>query len=172
MKNHETSPEHCYLGCHWGYEMLCQEIGCQKGVVHQVPKPAPKPEPIVLWKKAAPKPGSSATGATGSATGGDGDEGGDEATGGVNSITGGTSDDDAGHLRSVEGVNNGWASDATGTDDEESSTGAATGAATGSATGADDDESSTGAATGSSTGGAEVATEEEIKEAKERRRLR
>jgi hypothetical protein len=168
MENHQTSAEHCYLGCHWGYEMLCEEIGCVTGVIHKVPKPVKK-QPI---EKQKPKPkrqaGSSATGgATGSATGG----GSKDATGGVNAITGGMSNDAAEHLRSVDGVNNGWpsASEATGS----SGTGGTGAAATGSATGANDEEKSgTGGATGASTGGAEVATKEEIKAATERRRLR
>ena len=166
MENHQTSAEHCYLGCHWGYEMLCEEIGCVTGVIHKVPKPAKK-EPIVK-QKPKPQAGSSATGgdgdgATGSATGGDSND----ATGGVNAITGGMSNDDAEHLRSVDGVNNGWpsASEATGSSGT-GSTGGTGAAATGSATGANDAEkSSTGGATGASTGGAEVATKEEIKAA-------
>ena len=166
MENHQTSAEHCYLGCHWGYEMLCEEIGCVTGVVHKIPTPAKKK--IVKKQKPKRQAGSSATGgATGSATGG----GSKDATGGVNAITGGMSNDAAEHLRSVDGVNNGWpsASEATGS----SGTGGTGAAATGSATGANDEEKSgTGGATGASTGGAEVATKEEIKAATERRRLR
>jgi hypothetical protein len=131
MKNHATSEEHCYLGCSWGYQMLCAEIGCGSGVGLHVPEPAKKPE---LLPTATGATGSSATGS--SATGGEM---------GVEDITGGTEDDVAEHVRSVEGVVNGWKEEES--DDTLSETGA-TGSASGTLSG-------TGGATGSSkTGGA------------------
>jgi len=123
MDNHATSEEHCYLGCHWGFEMLCQEIGCQNGIKLNTPKPA---EPI-----SAPMPIEAASGATGgsSATGSD-------STGSA-SITGGMSDDEVEHIKSVEGVMNGW-----------STTGG-----TGAATGSEEDATGSGSTGGGSTGG-------------------
>ena len=32
-----VSESHCYLGCHWGFEILCAQIGCQNYVKHVVP---------------------------------------------------------------------------------------------------------------------------------------
>jgi len=140
MKNHATSEEHCYLGCTWGYQMLCEEIGCSSGVGLHTPEPAKKPELLPA--------ASTSTGATGSMGDGGGTGGGSAATGdemGVEDITGGTEDDVAEHVRSVEGVVNGWK------EEPEENVGSATGAA----------KSSTGSASatgGKSATGSEDAT--------------
>ena len=145
MKNHATSEEHCYLGCSWGYQMLCAEIGCSSGVGLHSPEPTKKPE---LLPAASSSTGGAATGA-GSGTGGGSAATGDEM--GVEDITGGTEDDVAEHARSVEGVVNGWK------EESEENVRSATGAAkssTGSATGGKSQtgmEGATGSATGSAT---------------------
>lgn len=55
-----TSEAHCYLGCHWGLDILCEQVGCMPdGAEHVTPPPAPPAE-------------TGATGATGGATGGRG----------------------------------------------------------------------------------------------------
>jgi hypothetical protein len=151
MENHPVSEEHCYLGCHWGYEMLCQEIGCQTGILHKVPTPRkPKPKPLPK-----PKPDQSSS-STGGATGGLSTG---SATGGVNAITGGMSEDEAQHARSVEGVVNGWTSSSTGG----SSTG---GSSTGGATGGEVESTATGSESetgneeaGSATGATKAVNE-------------
>ena len=115
------------MGCHWGFEMLCQEIGCQNGIKLHTPvaaEPKPKPEEQI-----------DSTGATGTSS--------SSETGSSSSITGGTTDDEAAHIRSVEQTVNGW-STGTGTT---GGTGAATG---GSETGAETGTAASGGATGSS----------------------
>ena len=76
-----VSESHCFMGCHWGYDILCQQIGCQSYVKHVTPTPG--------GTGGATGP----AGATGSSTGGGAPGGGAIATGGASatgSATGAT----------------------------------------------------------------------------------
>jgi hypothetical protein len=65
-----TSEAHCYLGCHWGLDILCEQVGCMPdGPSHNTPPPAPPAETGAAGATGATGgatgPGAGATGATG-----------------------------------------------------------------------------------------------------------